>query len=520
MSELCKVLIVDDELLVRQGVKHHLDWEKEGFELVGDAANGQEALTLIEQLRPHIVITDIVMPIMDGEELTRIIKQKYPTIEVIVLSSFSEFDYVKSSLQNGVVDYILKPRLESEELLQVLKKTASKIVTLKQSPLGENSNSLISYSLSKALVGYEVSENDFDAAETFPYPQFVLLGCELRKAVGLMERDKAIVKEEVSRSIRNALQGIQVVEYAISSDSNTWVHLINVNEEDLHPVKKQLQSTSDLYKQEYTFASFALSLPFAGYEQMAEVYKQQILKLFQYRYYFPARNWMVYSELPPLTGETPKFNLAMFMEEVKRGRHEQAFAALIEYAQAASSYYLTDVYEFKSLMSHIIFNITILLSQMEIENGGLEESKYVYFKAIDESTSAEETIQQLGMFLQETDIVIKQHEDNRGNSNMKRLLQYIQEHYAEALSLSEMAKQFHFNPSYLSTYFTANNKEGFNEYLNRIRIEKAVELLREKELAISEISCMVGYSDHSYFCKVFKKFMSLSPSKYRREHTR
>lgn len=117
-----RLLIVDDEILIRQGIKHYVNWEQEGFEIVGEAAHGQEALDLIEVVKPDFIITDIVMPIMDGEELTRIVKEKYPHIEVIVLSSFGDFDYVRSTFQNGVLDYILKPKLDAESLLAVLRK--------------------------------------------------------------------------------------------------------------------------------------------------------------------------------------------------------------------------------------------------------------------------------------------------------------------------------------------------------------------------------------------------------------
>ncbi|MFD2877412.1 response regulator [Paenibacillus rhizoplanae] len=121
MNPICKVLIVDDEILVRQGIKYVLDWEQEGFQIVGEAANGREALNSLQTLQPHIIITDIVMPVMDGEELTRLVKRDYPATEVIVLSSFSEFHYVRSTFQHGVADYILKPKLEAGALLQVLK---------------------------------------------------------------------------------------------------------------------------------------------------------------------------------------------------------------------------------------------------------------------------------------------------------------------------------------------------------------------------------------------------------------
>lgn len=93
----CKVLIVDDEVLIRQGIKHYVNWEEEGFTMIGEASNGEEALAIIEKENPHIVITDIVMPIMDGIELTKKVKEEYPEIEVIILSSFSDFDYVRST---------------------------------------------------------------------------------------------------------------------------------------------------------------------------------------------------------------------------------------------------------------------------------------------------------------------------------------------------------------------------------------------------------------------------------------
>ncbi|MBD1382891.1 response regulator [Bacillus sp. IB182487] len=104
-NELCRTIIADDEILIRQGIKHYINWEEEGFQIVGEASNGQEALELIESTNPHIILTDIVMPIMDGEQLTKIVKSKYPHIEIIILSSFGEFEYVRSTFQSGVIDY-------------------------------------------------------------------------------------------------------------------------------------------------------------------------------------------------------------------------------------------------------------------------------------------------------------------------------------------------------------------------------------------------------------------------------
>src|SRR5690606_21085504 len=108
-------------------------------------------------------------------------------------------------------------------------------------------------------------------------------------------------------------------------------------------------------------------------------------------------------------------------------------------------------------------------------------------------------------------------EEHSDEPNLKRLLEYIDSHYMESISLSSLADHFHFNPSYLSTYFSTHKGEGFSEYLNKVRIERAIDLLQEKNIPISEISHLVGYSDHSYFCKVFKKSTGMSPSSYQKQ---
>ena len=99
---------------------------------------------------------------------------------------------------------------------------------------------------------------------------------------------------------------------------------------------------------------------------------------------------------------------------------------------------------------------------------------------------------------------------------INKIIKYINEHFAEQLTLLDVSKIFNFNYYYLSSYFSNHNKEGFNEFLNKIRIEKACDFLRT-DIPISDISSMVGYSDHSYFCKVFKKFTGVTPSKFRKD---
>lgn len=122
MKNLLKIVIIDDEMILRNGLKYLCNWESHGFTIAGEAANGIEGFQLVEQLRPDIVITDIVMPGMDGISLTARIKEHFPDIHIIVLSSYDNFSYAKSGFKLGIDDYLLKPELEASDLLHLLEK--------------------------------------------------------------------------------------------------------------------------------------------------------------------------------------------------------------------------------------------------------------------------------------------------------------------------------------------------------------------------------------------------------------
>jgi two-component system response regulator YesN len=156
---------------------------------------------------------------------------------------------------------------------------------------------------------------------------------------------------------------------------------------------------------------------------------------------------------------------------------------------------------------------------MEYDVRELDTAKYSYFKSIDEVATAQEAVALLDSFIEEVKKYLSPAPELQDHFNMKKLINFMMEHYAEPLTLTETAKHFHFNPSYLSNYFSTHMHEGFIEYLNKIRIEEASKLLIKDTIPISEISEMVGYSDHSYFCKVFKKVKGLSPSQFKRKNT-
>ena len=114
-----KIILVDDEEEVRRGVLNKIQWNKYGFEIVGEAENGKEALEIVEKNTPDIVITDIKMPFMDGMKLTQILYERFPTIKTIILTGFDEFEYAKTAIKLNVIEYVLKP-VSSEDIIELL----------------------------------------------------------------------------------------------------------------------------------------------------------------------------------------------------------------------------------------------------------------------------------------------------------------------------------------------------------------------------------------------------------------
>ncbi|KAF6562167.1 response regulator transcription factor [Paenibacillus sp. EKM202P] len=519
MNELCNILIVDDEILVRQGIKHHLSWEQYGFRIVGEASNGKEALELIEALRPHIIITDIVMPIMDGEELTRIVRQNYPDIEVIVLSSYGEFNYVRSTFQQGVADYILKPKLDTDELLQVLQRTARKIPSIQYQEDAGNNRITIDHVIEKLISGYSI---DYDAEllkQAFPYPRFALIGIEqsVQQDKGRSTTTSASdLFSKLTDRLASACE--HMVLRQLPSDVYTAVFLANLEPRELDAWMVAVREVAQETKQVEPQTGWAVSHLFDDFNQISSVYQDELPKLLSYRFYFPETALLIEDELPQPVQVNRSFNLKQFTEEMKREHFDTAFQDLRSYVAAMSGNYTSTAFEFKSLLGNIVFNITILLGNQGYDMKELDAAKYSYFKTINDAPHVHEAVRLLETFLEEANRQILAKTQQGSSASMKKLLEYIEEHHAETLNLTTLGQYFHFNPSYLSSYFTAHHTEGFSEYLNKIRVEKAAELLRSGTLPISDISSTVGYSDPSYFTKVFKKVKGYSPSQYRREH--
>lgn len=509
MKEYCKILIVDDELIMRQGIAHMIDWEKEGFQIVGQASNGQEAIDFIKNSTPHIVITDVVMPKIDGIELIRFLQANYSNIKIVVLSSYSDFDYVKSSFQYGAIDYILKPSLNIDELLTTLKKAACKIKDLS---ITYDENIKEENILSRALLGFD-SNIDFNSLNNiFINDCFYLFGSNT-KGLGYDFKTKDDLVSSILKILTTEFSNETIIKN-IQVNNDTILYIINFKKEYYSSLNDSFIKVSTKLSKRFVNAFFVVSKMFYSINDLKDIFENDFLNLTE-QYFYNKNSSLIISDKVKIPESIEKFDFKHFSELTSKLEIQNSLDMLTCYITTAISKKSLSKFELKTLIQNCFYNIISTLETLEFNLEKLQALKYKCFNTIEQTMYAENLLLNYNELLIDFSKIIDECQNRISSHMVNKIIQYINEHYADQLTLADVSKLFNFNYYYLSSYFSSHNKEGFNEFVNKIRIEKACDFLKQ-DIPISDISNMVGYSDHSYFCKVFKKFTGITPSKFRK----
>lgn len=511
MREYCRILVVEDEFIMRQGIKHLADWESRGFQVVGEACDGKQALEMVKSLRPHIVLTDVVMPEMDGIELTRVLQENYPDIQVVVLSSYSDFEYVKSTFQNGAVDYILKPTLNPADLLKTLERAAAKVPNL---VLTSSKGISLERQLNQLLSGFSSEEEQNALAGQFPNDGFFLLGMNVPYVFGATEGAMTRQTRLLTREMKKTLKDYTAVQ--VTTDEQILLCVLNFPSSENLRARERLRQAVVHICEESPEIFYVCSPQFSSVEQMREIYLERFLKLTQQRFYHK-EDTLLYASGDNSSAQMEKFDFAHYSDLVRMLQIRDALKMLREYMNMALDKRAMEEYEIKALAQNSLYQLISLLEELHFNPDSLENLKRDYFIKISDAKFAEDFRMSFALILQDFEQIVLKYQIESSSRTMKEILDYISENYAEPLTLHDLADRFSFNYYYLSSYFSVHNKEGFSEYLNKERIKKAKELLSRGDVTVSQVYGAVGYSDHSYFCKVFKKFTGSTPSEFKKK---
>lgn len=505
---MVRVLIVDDEFIMRQGLRYMIDWEKEGYEIVGEASNGNDAFQMIQEMQPHIVISDIVMPLMDGVDFTMAVHHMYPEIQMIILSGYDNFEYVKQTLMNGVVDYILKPTLNPNELKAVLNKAVKKIPGLSEYPR-EKAISL-ERRIERYLLGMDevLDESLFQREMMSSYycfyavyiqnecgrDMFDLIYKKIERALFLMECDnKALITMKDRETQICVLFG-----YEISEQSGIWIKLEKLSSE-----------LALIYDKVFSI----ISRSFGQIQKMKEIYLNDISKNCELGFYFEQKPLLDLGQQNIVETRRPsRFDFTTYNRLIMGMQYPEALELLIKYYDELLSCYM-DPYRMKNQMKNLIY---IFWDALPLKEPEKEDCCHQFFAWVDQAYYKSEYCKRMNDIFDRLMKMMGEALPIR-NERMDRILNYIEENFREDLKLETLAEKFNYNYHYLSSFFNQQMKEGFSDYLNRIRIQKACEMLKDPNKSISEISSNVGYSEHSYFCRVFKKYTGKTPSVWRRK---
>ncbi|WP_195283196.1 response regulator transcription factor [Harryflintia acetispora] len=503
----CRIFLVEDEYETRQSIHYLVDWAAYGFEIAGEAANGQQALELIAQARPHIVLTDIRMPQMDGVELTKTLQMRFPDIRVIVLSGYSDFEYVRDCFQYGAVDYVLKPTLQADELLTLLERIASKIPSChfvpSFRPTAESLLGLLLAGMSENLAA--------DPGPFFPGPQYRLLAMDVPYVF-----DKAPDLGRCCDLLRKAAQECfsgrctTVAEF----ENRRLVLLINTSAEFERRDAMAARRVAVIMKHSLGDSFWVYSDAIGHWSELYQHWKNGYAATLKQRFYHHKDYFIEEASLRTGFQERVPWDVQHFSALLEQGRMLDALDAMVQYTRDILSTASMEELKLKALLSNIVYQIIDYLEEAELPLEHTVELRRNLIVRISNTRFSGELLQlteQLAEELQQYCIVKKKPSE-------EMILDYVETHYAQQLSLYDLAKQFSFNYHYLSAYFTTHYQKSFTEYLNTVRIQKAQQLLQENILSVAEVGAQVGYTDNSYFSRVFKKSLGVTPTAYRKQY--
>jgi two-component system, response regulator YesN len=529
--DLHKVLIVDDDRIIRRGLVTTIPWEKNGFQLVGEAGDGERALQLIREQEPQIVISDIKMPFMDGLELADQVKEGYPAIKFIFLTGYEDFNYAQRAVKIGVVDYLLKP-VDRSVLLEKVKKAAKEWDDShgEKQKINAARPFLRQVLLRKILECQETEEGLRHEAQTLNIRLqgngFVVL---LIKIDGYYENTDPATREYMKVCVGSACEEVLYAEadggiFAMEGDELVAVYSSDedaalVKEKSLVLAEKIRITIRDKFNKTLTLALGGI---WQGLYGIHSSYAEARYVL-NFRHVMGKDKVISIADIDFLVNEVRKSKIEVadddLVDKVRLGLVDDALQCLsdIEYSLQTKRPSLPQV----RLMAVDLLLALFKGAETWAKEWGTvwEEKKPIYYSKINQMPTIHDIITLLKTIVDSLgQFMVEENENSRGEL-IEEVTSYIEEHYAEhGLSLQDIGEYVHMNPIYLSVLFKKKKNITFTGFLLQVRMKKAKEMLRCQNMKTYEIAEKIGYSSPEYFSACFKKYAGVSPVEFKNKN--
>ena len=537
-----KILLVDDEILVRDAIRENIDWGKLDCELIGDCENGKQAVEFVKTHEVDIVLTDILMPYMDGMELSHFLHDNYPDVLIVIFSGFGEFEYAKKAIQYNVSEYMLKPVTAMEltkviehmkEKLDSRKKEQRKMESLTQvsQDYHKNANVIRSKALDclvKCTREVQVSLDELERMGiTFQAASYrvAVFDIDTYSEMYQMDMDKQQESALMAFVLFNVGDEIVVQEKAgvVYQEGNNRVCIIFAGNrtkefsENIHRICHEIQ------KKVKEVIGLETSIGIGSWVRSPYelIYSYRLAaKAIDYRYLLGGNllfdmeekktdnSIFLINDLETLT-EAIKSGDRRLMEETLGQIETEIKSALVEKSYAC-------IY-----LQQVIRAIGNTCQSLSEEPEKIIAQREALLKAVTEQRTFSQAAALVEKYAQEVFDELQELNSSSGQRQGMLAMDYIQKNYMDpCLSLNSICSYLNISTSYFSTIFKEMTGETFIEVLTRVRMEKAKELLENTTMKNYEIAEKVGFSDPHYFGISFKKITGKTPTEYAREKRR
>ncbi|MGO4111635.1 response regulator [Paenibacillus sp. YAF4_2] len=507
-----KVLLVDDEPFITEGLSDAVDWSAFSLEVVGSAEDGEEALERLRELPVDLLITDISMPIMTGLELIRKARELQPQLKVIILSGFNEFNYLKEGMHLGIENYLLKP-INFGELEATLSDTVRKLEADKPDrPLGEDEIGILRDNVMTrwvygrialpertertALLGIDLSK---------PYVALAII--RFRPEQGSTGYDPGDCIADV---LAEEMDSLSLIPFRNDEGELVVACCINGDQRNQAKVTEALERVADKWENRHLGPQIALGGIMATADAAASYLEAR--KAQQFFLVRHDRHLLDYADISAETAALPSglFEWEAYAKPIL-AKDKDELAEVIDRDFTA----IQIVESLHPIRARSAAIELMILMKIEVDKLGRADAAEVFQGALDQAVTAT-TLEGVKKAVRTAAFFAADSFSGEDMSPViKQALRYIHEHYAEALTLKSLGLQFHIHPNYLGQLFHKQTGDTFTDYLNKFRIDKAKELLADSRLKVNEIARQVGYWETGYFYKQFKKHVGMVPGDFK-----
>lgn len=536
--EMYKVLLVDDEILIREAVSAKIRWEELGFELAGLCEDGRQAIAYIENNPVDVVLTDICMPYIDGMGLSKYVYENCPQTEIIILSGYGEFEYAKQAIAYHVSEYILKP-VTAKELSKVLESVREKLDSArrheqKMDQLNQvyrkytkNESLIISKTLSRLVsgtqgiekslkelkeLGVEIRGNAFRviAADLDVYSEFCEMEQDLKKGSALMSFVVENISDEILR--RNDI-GIAYRDSDNRICLLLWKRAKQENTQYIQEICKEIQE--NVYLAARLSISMGIGCCVQSLEELPYSYESASNML---RYRYTKGTGVILDSRDRLCEENPMTlkNELKAAAEAMKNQDRKSFEQLLNRIETWMKTRYVSKNAASAYLQQMIQVIYVNVHQAD-ENFAMPEN---VMAAVADARSIDIAINRLREYAGEGFLALEEIGQSSSTRQAAKAMNYIQENYGnQNLGLNQICEYLNMSTSRFSSIFKEATGQTFIEALMKVRILNAERLLRQTSLKNYEIAEKVGFSDPHYFSQVFKKLTGKTPKEYARENS-